>query len=224
MSQQESGLLNANTTDSAEVSQVRVWDPLVRVFHWGLALAFAVAYVTEDDLLQLHVWAGYIVGALVAFRIIWGVIGTKHARFWDFLFGPATTLGYLKDLGRFKAKRYIGHSPAGAAMTFALLISIAATVWSGLEVYAVEENAGPLASTTTVQMAGREAPRARLIFVSDDEGEDGGKDDFWEEIHEVLANLTLALVFLHIAGVLFASFVHKENLARAMITGRKRRE
>jgi cytochrome b len=127
--------------------QVKVWDIFVRVFHWTVAVGFFVAYVTEEPL-ALHVWAGYVVGGLVVLRVLWGVVGPPHARFTDFLYGPATVVAYLRDLISFRAKRYVGHSPAGGAMAAALMIGLAVTVWSGLEVYAAEENAGPLASAS----------------------------------------------------------------------------
>ncbi|GAB4119120.1 MAG: cytochrome b/b6 domain-containing protein [Rhodothalassiaceae bacterium] len=196
-----------------------VWDPLVRVFHWTLALSFFLAYVTEDDFLTVHVWSGYVVGGLVVLRILWGFVGPEHARFSDFLFAPARVWGYLFDLLRLRAKRYLGHSPAGGAMVIALLASLAMTVWSGLELYAIEENAGPLAGELMVARA-----YAADEEEADEEEENGvgvKGEDFWEETHEMLANIALALVILHISGVILASLVHRENLARAMVTGRK---
>lgn len=212
-----------------DAKRVRVWDPLVRIVHWILVVGFFVAYFTEDDFLTLHVWAGYTVGALVVMRVLWGFVGPRHARFSDFLYGPREVWRYLIDLLAFRAKRHLGHSPAGGAMVLALLVGLAATVWSGLEFYAVEENAGPLASLSSDRMAlnvlanetekkqdgGHKDAEER----EDREGEDG---EFWEEIHETLSNLMLALILLHIAGVLFASVVHRENLVRSMVTGYKR--
>jgi cytochrome b len=213
---------------------VTVWDPLVRVCHWLLVVAFFVAYFTEDDLLTVHVWAGYVVGGTVVLRVLWGFIGPKHARFSDFIFGPWKAWSYLIDLVRFRAERHIGHSPAGGAMVVALLIGLAVTVWSGLETYAVEENAGPLAGSIIVTVANAEAslsPPLRLasdeseheeLKVSERERRGGKEDDFWEDVHEVLADLMLALVIIHILGVGLASVVHRENLVRAIITGKKR--
>ena len=76
---------------------VRVWDPLVRVFHWTLAAAFLTAYLVEDDWLGLHIVAGYTVLGLVLFRLVWGALGTRHARFTDFVRSPDAVLAYLKD-------------------------------------------------------------------------------------------------------------------------------
>jgi len=179
--------------------RIYVWDPFVRVFHWTLVVAFTVAYLTEDDLLTVHVWAGYLVGGLVVARVIWGFVGPAHARFADFLCSPADTLRYVRDLVLFRAQRHLGHSPGGGAMVILLLLFLAATVVTGLVVYGGEQQAGPLAGMFT---------------------KDTGEKV--EEVHELLANITLALVLAHIAAVVLASFVHGENLVRAMFTGYKR--
>lgn len=218
----------------ADTGMVRVWDPLVRIFHWTLVIAFAVAYFTEDDLLTVHVWAGYVVGALIVLRLIWGFVGPRHARFSDFLYRPATILRYVRDLLLFRAPRYIGHSPGGGAMVIVLMLVLAATGISGLILYGAKEHAGPLAGffiadaaapgrpagpPATIGMpigaspaspvATRRRPRSAFVRTV-------------EEIHELLANFALALVILHIGAVVLASFVHRENLARAMVTGEKR--
>jgi cytochrome b len=179
--------------------EVYVWDPFVRIFHWSVVIAFTVAYFVEKPLI-VHVWAGYVIGILIVARLIWGLFGpSQHARFSDFTYSPAVSLRYLRDLIRFHAKRYLGHSPGGAAMVFALLVFLAATVVTGLVVYGGDQQAGPLAG-----------------MFSKDTGE------AVEEVHEVIANITLALVFFHLAGVALASFAHHENLLRAMFTGYKR--
>lgn len=205
---------------------LRVWEPAIRFGHWILVIAFFIAYFTEDDFLTQHVWAGYVVGGYVCWRVIWGFVGSKRARFRDFVRSPRHTLGYLRDLSTGRAHRYVGHNPAGAAMVIALLISLSGTVYTGLALYAIEENAGPLAGMIANQ--GGSSP-LNIIFVSsahaDDDGEENEDlEEFWEELHEFFANFTLLLVGLHVAGVLFSSYVHKENLVKAMLTGRKRSE
>ena len=184
---------------TADQKQIYVWDPFVRLFHWTLVVAFTIAYFTEDDLLKLHVWAGYVVGALIVARLVWGFIGPSRARFSDFIYDPAITLHYVRDLVLFRAERHLGHSPGGGAMVVLLLLFLTATVVTGLVVYGGEHQAGPLAG-----MFSKETGEAI------------------EGVHNVLANLTLALVLAHIAAVLLASFAHRENLVRAMITGYKR--
>ena len=198
---------------------MRIWDPVVRVSHWTVVVAFFVAYFTEEDLLSLHVWAGYLVGAVVAFRVLWGFIGPQQARFSDFVYAPRRVVTYLADLVRFRAKRYLGHSPAGGAMVLALLVMLAATVGTGLLVYAADKHAGPLAPF----YAAGSGPAGATNAGSDRTGRNGDESAL-REVHELLANLTLGLVALHIAGVILASIVHRENLVTAMITGRKRRD
>lgn len=214
-----------------EQKRIRIWDPFVRLTHWILVLAFFVAYFTEDDFLSVHVWAGYTLGALVVMRVLWGFVGPRYARFSDFLYAPGEVRRYLFDLFSFRARRYLGHSPAGGAMVLALLLGLAATVWSGLELYAVEENAGPLAGLSPEGIvpaaAENENEKGRKREHEEVEGREDRKSpegDFWEEIHETLANLMLVLVLLHVAGVLFASVVHRENLVASMVTGYKRKD
>jgi cytochrome b len=205
----------------------QVWDPLVRITHWTIVAGFATAYLTEDDLLTVHVWAGYTVGIAVAVRIAWGFAGPRHARFTDFLYRPATVLSYLLELLRFRSKRYIGHSPGGGAMAIVLLLCLVGTVVTGLAVYGAEKKAGPLralyAATTLVL-----PERDLVVSASADEdrrerrnGADK-KESVLKEYHEVLANITLGLVIIHIMAVIWASIAHRENLAWSMVTGRKR--
>jgi cytochrome b len=204
---------------------VRVWDIFVRFNHWVVAFGFFVAYLIEDEILTLHVWIGYVVGAFVFSRILWGFIGTRHARFTDLAYGPRKVIAYLLDLTLFRAERHLGHSPAGGAMAIALWIGLLAVVWSGLELYAVEEGAGPLAAVISeTNQVSTEAP-SLLLFVNDDDKdeEERGRESAWEDIHEALSNFVLLLVILHIAGVLLASLVHRENLSRSMVSGMKRK-
>ena len=179
---------------------IEVWDPLVRLFHWSLTAFFCLAYFLEGEWLNMHSHAGYTVFLLVVFRIVWGVIGPRHARFSDFVSPPGTAIAYLKQLVNSTAKRHIGHNPAGSAMIVALLITLSVTTLSGMALFATE-GSGPLAAT----------------FVA-----------FWPghvlaEVHEIATDFTLVLVIVHLAGVLLTSLRHKENLTRAMITGSKRR-
>lgn len=104
--------------------QVRVWDIAVRVFHWSLVGAFAAAFLTADEWDRVHELAGYTALGLVTFRIVWGFVGTRHARFAAFVKGPGAVIAYLRDLLAGREKRHLGHNPAGAAMILVLLAGI----------------------------------------------------------------------------------------------------
>jgi len=180
-------------------NSIKVWDLPVRVFHWLLVAGFFVAYLTEDDLLTLHVWAGYLVSGLLIFRIVWGFTGNQYARFGNFLCNPIQSINYIKDAIALKSKRYIGHNPAGATMIVLLLFSLLMTCITGFAVYGADQVAGPLAG----------------IVGSENE-------ELWEETHEFFANFTFLLVFVHILGVAFESFIHGENLVKSMWNGYKK--
>ena len=165
---------------------IRVWDPVVRVFHWTLVTAFATAFLVEEGG-RLHDAAGYVVLGLIAVRLVWGVIGPEHARFASFVPTLAGLVSYLWGVARGKPARFLGHNPAGGVMIVLLLATVFTAAASGW-----------LMTT----------------------------DRFWgvawvEELHEGTAWLALALVGVHVLGVLVSSLLHRENLVRAMITGNK---
>ena len=109
---------------------VRVWDPFVRIFHWSLVALFAFAFLTGDEWDKPHEFAGYVVAGLIGLRVIWGFIGTRHARFSDFVTGPGTVIGYLKDAAGFRARRHLGDPVTRGG--YALLASSAITSVLGL--------------------------------------------------------------------------------------------
>jgi len=171
-------------------SPIKVWDIAIRVFHWSMVASFIIAWVTADEWDRLHEIFGYAIGILLVFRLIWGVIGSKYARFGNFTYSPLGVLRYLRDSVYGNAKRYIGHNPAGGAMTIGLLLSLIAVTATGI-------------AMTSKAYWGVE----------------------WvEDAHEFSAYATLGLIFLHVAGVLFSSLAHRENLVGSMITGYKRRK
>lgn len=207
----ESAAPGAAMTDGQAPAKVRVWDPLVRIFHWGLVGAFAVAWLTAEEVQTVHELAGYTVAGLVAFRLVWGLVGGRYARFAQFVKGPRATLSYLGDVSQGKERRYLGHNPAGAAMIVALLMTLSGTAFTGWL----------MAEPERVAML-PDAPRIVTSAWADDHGERGEADGPLKEFHETLANLMLLLAGLHVGGVALASFRHRENLARAMVTGDKR--
>ncbi len=110
---------------------IRVWDPFVRTFHWALSASFAVAWLSSKDAEGLHNAAGYVAGALVALRVVWGFVGPGYARFAQFVRSPETVIDYLRAIKHGSERRYIGHNPAGGAMIVVLLAATAATAVSG---------------------------------------------------------------------------------------------
>jgi cytochrome b len=168
--------------------RVRVWDPLVRLFHWSLVLSFAAAWLSANSWENLHIWAGYAAGGLVIMRVVWGFVGTPYARFSQFVHPPGTVLAYLRAILKGSEPRCVGHNPAGGAMIVALMLAMLSTAFTGW-----------LLTT----------------------------DTFWgvvwmQHVHHYLAHGLLLLVGFHLAGVLLASYRHRENLVAAMISGRKR--
>jgi cytochrome b len=196
---------------------VKVWDPAVRLGHWLLAALFAVAYVTGEGDSEWHVYAGYAIICLAAFRLLWGFVGTRFARFSEFLRGPRETLAYLKSFAAGRPAHYLGHNPAGGWMIVLLLVMLLMTSWTGLETYGAQGH-GPLAQAATAPAAARAdvaAPRKARRQRS-------AGERFWKELHEGFATATLLLVLLHVAGAIVSSVVHRENLVKAMFTGEKK--
>ena len=174
------------------------YDTMVDFLVWQASLE-----ITPDPQHQLgDAWAGYLVLALVLWRILWGFVGRRYALFSSFVFPPWAVLRYLKDTLTLRAERHLGHNPVGGAMIIFLLISLLLTTITGLAMYGAGEQAGPLASSL-----GNAGERIAEAF---------------EQTHEFFANLTLVLASVHVIGVVVESLIHRENLVRAMFTGYKR--
>ena len=178
--------------EQVALEEQKIWDLPTRVFHWFLVLCFAGAWLTaESERTQLlHLTLGYCAGALVLWRLIWGVVGSRYALFGDFVRSPAAALRYLQAYlpGSTLAapRRYLGHNPAGGWAVLGLLGLMAAAVGSGWWAY------------------------------------QSGAPDAAGEAHEVLSHALLILITLHVLAVIATGFKHRENLVRAMWTGRKR--
>jgi cytochrome b len=168
--------------------KILVWDLPTRIFHWMLAVSFLGAFLTSesDRLLDLHLAFGYTMLGLVAFRLLWGLIGSRYARFGSFAFAPRRVVAYVRAIATFSPQHHVGHNPAGSWAVYALL---ALAFLAGATGYATY-------------------------------GDLGG--DWMEDLHEGAANTLMAIVIVHIAGVIVSSLVHRENLVRAMVSGYKR--
>jgi cytochrome b len=208
---------------------VKVWDLFVRFFHWSLVAGVVVQLATAEDMKNIHAKVGYVIVVLLILRIIWGLVGSTHARFVDFIYPPADILDYLKGLIQRRPRHYIGHNPAGGAMVCALLLSLVLTTLAGLKTLGAEGK-GPLAlqpsNIMTRAWADDDPHRSAEMGKSaqNPHSHAGNKAQvhFWKEIHETLVGITLFLIGLHICGVIASSYVHRENLILAMITGKKK--
>lgn len=186
--------MNATSASHAEgpdpvaaARRILVWDAPVRAFHWLMVLCFAGAWITAESerWRLLHVTLGYTMAGLVGFRLLWGFVGTRHARFRHFVRGPKAVWRYVGSLLRGEPERHTGHNPAGALAIVGLLGLATAVTFTGWATY----------------------------------------NEVWagwpEDLHEGAANAMLALAGLHVAGVVVASWTHRENLVGAMLSGRK---
>ncbi len=166
---------------------MRVWDAPVRLLHWGLVAAVALSWWSRHDTGPLHERVGYAVIALLAARLAWGFVGSRYARFAQFVRAPGPTLAYARAAIAGHAPRYIGHNPLGAWMVLALLATLGLLGLTG------------------------------WLYTT---------DMFWgygwlADLHKYLGWALLALIALHVAGMLWTCWAHRENLVRAMVTGNK---
>lgn len=172
----------------ADLPRVRVWDRAVRVLHWTLVVSVALSAIGLVALFGVHQPAGYAAFAAVLIRIVWGMVGSRHARFAQFVRGPRASLHYALAVMQNREPRFVGHNPLGGWMVVALMLCIVCLAVTG------------------------------WLYTT---------DAFWgdatvEAIHRALAWTLLGLVVAHVAGVLFASLRHHDNLVAAMFSGRKR--
>ncbi|HEX8989494.1 MAG TPA: cytochrome b/b6 domain-containing protein [Rhodocyclaceae bacterium] len=169
------------------MKQILVWDAPTRLGHWLLAGAFATAWLTSESesWKNVHVAAGALMVAVALFRIFWGFVGSRHARFASFAYSPASALQYLRSLAARRPEHFTGHNPAGS---YAIFLLLALTPIVGVSGWAAYNEIGGSMS---------------------------------EELHEGAATAMLLVVAIHLAGVAVGSLLHRENLPRAMVTGRK---
>jgi len=178
-----------------------VWDLPVRIFHWLLVAAFVGAFVTNKlgvAYFGWHVLCGYAVIVLVAFRIVWGVVGTRHALFRNFVRGPIETLRYAASVLRGRPPAYAGHNPLGALMVVVLLLALGVQAILGLFGNDEIVNVGPLYGYVSDAVSLRLTSLHRHLF-------------YW----------IAAAIGIHVAAVLIHRVFHGERLVKAMISGRK---
>lgn len=179
-----------------------VWDLPLRVFHWLLVISVAASWATGQigsEVRQYHMWLGYWMLGLLTFRLIWGVVGTRHSRFTSFIPTPKSVMRYGRDLVTGQASETVGHNPVGSLMVFLMLALLVTQVVSGLFVDDDIFYAGPFAYSVS-----------------------GKTNDFFEGLHHDVVDWIVVLAVLHIAAALYHTLRLKEPLIRAMFTGKKR--
>jgi len=183
---------------------VRIWDLPTRLFHWLLVIFFAFSYLSAqigDSWMQWHFLSGYAVLTLLLYRIVWGFVGSRTARFSDFIKGPRATLHHVRDMLRPAKSNDIGHNPLGGWMIVLLLVLLLVQVGTGLFSQDRNLNFGPLS-----------------LLVS------SSTSRFLKEIHETTVNILLLLIGVHVLAVLFYLVFKRENLVAAMFSGEKQLE
>ncbi len=179
---------------------VKVWDLPTRVFHWSLVLLVAGAYATiQLDLVAWHFRCGYAILALLAFRLIWGVLGSDTARFARFIHSPRAALSHLRHFTRREPDMQLGHNAAGGWMVVAMLALLLFQAGSGL---------------FSNDQVFSEGPLAKLVG--------GSWSDRISGWHAFNFNLILALIVLHVVAVIAYAAVKRHDLVRPMVTGLKR--
>ena len=180
--------------------QVLVWDWTIRLFHWATVLIVALMWWTaEEGIMDWHKRLGLILLGLLAFRLVWAVIGPRTARLSLKGLSPRALLAYLGDLRPGRHKASFGHNPIGTLSVLAMLLALCVQVGTGL--FAVDVDgleSGPLASLVSFE-AGRQAA----------------------EIHETSFNILIALIALHLIAIVTYLVVFRDNLVRPMVTGRR---
>ena len=178
--------------------QVKVWDALVRIFHWSLVVSFATGFLITDKF-PLHAYTGYLIFVLVLTRIVWGFVGSRYARFSAFTYTFKETVQYtLSALRMGEAREYLSHNPMGAIMVFAILLLLLGNATIGIMLYAAQQLEGPLEDIVPTAW-----------------------DEDLLEIHGLLARCLIGLACMHVFGVVWASWWHRQNYVVAMFTGYK---
>ncbi len=189
----------ADSVFTEDAGVIRVWNLPLRIFHWILVACYVTAWSTRDSrYLDIHIFAGYMMIGMILFRVFWGMAGGPYARFQDFSFSWRQVVDYLRGILKCDPERFVGHNPAGSWVIYLLLGMSGALAVTGLLTFGGEEQHGPLAGIMTFAQGDRA-----------------------HQLHELLAWTTLAIIGIHLCGVLVESLMQRENLVKSMISGFK---
>jgi cytochrome b len=205
--------------DAPVTAAPRLWDPVVRLTHWGIAVAVLLNAAVNEGGSLLHVSLGWMVMALLLLRLVWGVLGPAEARFSAFPPNPLAALGHLRQLVSGLVRDYPSHNPAGALMAYAFWAMLGLVTVTGLVM---------TSGATPMQVAADKASVASgdwsaLIRAEGDADDDSPFAEAAEEIHEMAANLLLFLAALHLAGVAVESRALRRSLVAPMLFGSRRK-
>ena len=210
----------SNTPQSTEGAQCppELWDPLVRISHWLIAVAVIANGLLNKPGGTIHIWIGWGVLALLALRFVWGFLGQAEARFSAFPPDPRAAVSHLIDLVRGSPRHYRSHNPAGAIMVYALWACLVVVTGTGLYM------TGAKSPITIAEEKAAVAAGDWSVLVKDDDDEKGEDSkvlgEAAKEVHEIAANLMLVLALIHVAGVAVESRATRRNLVRPMLVGR----
>ncbi len=192
------------TNKIAPLQQLTVWDPVLRSFHWLLVIACFVSWWSEGQDIRVHIIAGTLMAGLLLFRLVWGVVGDRHALFHSFYPSITALRQHARELLQFKAGHYIAHTPIGSVMIFILLICLIMLAGTGMALMGLQMGIGLLANWSATASFETE-----LLL---------------QNIHLWCFTILQLLVAIHLAGVLVESLLQRRNLVMAMITGKKTKE
>ncbi|NBB25162.1 cytochrome B [Porphyrobacter sp. SLTP] len=179
----------------------RRWDPIVRITHWSIALAvLANALLTEEGS-GPHIWVGYGLAAILALRLLWGLVGPAEARFAAFWPSPRKAFAHLRDIRAGTVTPHASHNPLGALMVYAIWVCLLTIIATGITMAGPPpwDGAEREAEHRSAVVSGESHEEASEEGDSEEEGEEG----LLGEIHETAANLLYLLILLHLAGVIF---------------------
>lgn len=181
------------------MKKIKIWDGATRLFHWALVLnIFAAWYTIDNNMIEWHEISGHCLIALLLFRLCWGFIGSSTARFKHFITNPISACDYLNKSLRLQAHHKVGHNPAGGWMIVVMMLVIGFQLISGLLSNNDLGFSGALSDSVTKEIS-----------------------DLLTQLHALNFNVLVAIIWLHVVAVFFYVLVKKDNLIKAMFTGKK---